>query len=190
MEKYIELTDEVFGPDVPTLKGKRMRPKPRKVVDEEIEIPDKFVAINKNLELAIDIMFINKETILTTIDRSIMFKACVPLPLREYEGIFRGLDEIIRHYNKGGYTITKIHADGEFESLFLRIKDDLDIEVNVANPDEHVEDIKRLNWTIKEKVWTRYYRLPFKAIPKVMINTLACVTTHAMNLLPVNGGCS
>ena len=160
------------------------------MVDEEIEIPDEFVARNKNIELAIDIMFINKETILTTIDRSITFKACVPLPSREDEDIFRGLDEILRHYNKGGYTITKIHADGEIESLLLRIKDDLDIEINVVNTDEHVGDIERLNRTIKEKFRTRYYRLTFKAIPKVMINALACVTSHAMNLFPVKGGVS
>ena len=190
MENYIELTDEVFGPDVPTLKGKITRPKPRKVVDEGIEIPDEFVARNKNLELAINIMFINKEKILTTIDGSIMFKACVPLPSREDGDIFRGLDEILRHFNKGGYTITKIHADGEFESLLLRIKDDLDIKINVVNPDEHVGDIERLNRTIREKFRTRYYRLPFKAIPKVMINALACVTTYAMNLFPVKGGVS
>ena len=107
-----------------------------------------------------------------------------------HEDIYSGLDEILRHYNKGGYTITKIHADGEFESLLLRIKDDLDIDVNIANPDEHVGDVERLNRTIKEKFRTRYYRLPFKAIPKVMINTLACVTTHAMNLFPVKGGVS
>ena len=67
---------------------------------------------------------------------------------------------------------------------------DLDIEVIVVNPDEHVGNIERLNRTIKEKFRTRYYRLPFKAIPKVMINALACVTTHAMNLYPVKGGVS
>ena len=78
LEKDIELTEAVFGPDVPTLKGKSTRPKPRKVVDEEIEIPDEFVARNRNLELVMNIIFINKETILTTIDRSIMFKVCVP----------------------------------------------------------------------------------------------------------------
>ena len=32
--------------------------------------------------------------------------------------------------------------------------------------------------------------MPFKAIPKVMIKVLACVTTHAMNLFPVKGGVS
>ena len=32
-----------FGPDVPTLKGKSTRPRPQKVVDQEIEIPKEFV---------------------------------------------------------------------------------------------------------------------------------------------------
>ena len=133
-------------------------------------------------------MFINTETILTTIDRSIIFKSCVPLPSREDEYIFCGLmDEILILYNKGGYKITKIQADGEFESLLLRIKDDFDIEINAVNPDEHVGDIEHLNRTIKEKFWTRYYCLPFKTIPKMTINDLECVTTHAMNLFPLKG---
>ena len=51
-------------------------------------------------------------------------------------------------------------------------------------------DIERPNRTIKKKFRTRYYRLPFKAIPKVMISTLEYVTTHAMNLFPVKGGVS
>ena len=75
----------------------------------------------------------------------------------------------------------KMHADGEFESVLLRIKDELDINVNIVNPEEHVGDFERLNRTIQENFRTRYYHLPFKAIPKVMINSLACVTTKAMN---------
>lgn len=70
-----------------------------------------------------------------------MLKVCIPLPSREDEGTFRGLDEIFGHYNKGGYTITKICSDAEFESLLLRMKHDLDIEINTVNPDEHVGDV-------------------------------------------------
>ena len=77
-----------------------------------------------------------------------MFKACVPLPSREDDDIYAGLDEVLHHYNKAGYTITTIHADGEFESLMLRIEDELDVETNIVNPDEHVGNIKRLNHTI------------------------------------------
>ena len=122
-EKDIALTKKIFGPDVATLKGKSTRQKPRKVVDKEIEIPDEFVSKERNIELSIDIIFINKETLIMTIDRSIMFKACVPLPSQEDDDVYAGLDEVLHHYNKAGYTITKIHADGEFESLMLRIED-------------------------------------------------------------------
>ena len=99
-----------------------------------------------------------------------MFKACVPLPSREDDDIYAGIDEALCHYNKVGYTITTIHADGEFESLMLRVEDELDIITNIANPDEHVGDVERLNRTIQEKYRTGYYRLPFKAIPKVMMS--------------------
>ena len=148
-EKDITLTENIFGTDVPTLKGKSTRPKPRTVVDEEIEIPKEFISKNKNLELVMDIVFINSETLLTTVDRSILFKACIPLPSREDEEIYKGLDIVLRHYDKGGYVITKIHADGEFESLLLRIKDNMNIDVNIENPDEHVGDIERLNHTLQ-----------------------------------------
>ena len=134
-DKDIAITDAVFGPDVPTLKGKSTRPKPRKVVGKEIDIPEEFVSTNKDIELAIDIIFINNEPILTTIDRSLMFKACMPLKSREDENILQGLDTILCRYNQGGYTVVRIHADGEFKSLLLQIEDDLDISVNIANPD-------------------------------------------------------
>ena len=81
-EKYIKHTDEIFRPDFPTLKERSTRPKPRKVVNKEIEIPEEFLARNNSIKLAIDIMYVTKETLLTIIDRSIMFKACVPLPSR------------------------------------------------------------------------------------------------------------
>ena len=117
-----------------------------------------------------------------------MCKACSPLSSREDTEIYKGLDVVLRHYHKGGYTVKKIHADGEFESLLLRIKDELDIEVNIANSDERVGDIKRLNRKIQEKFRTKFYHLPFKVIPKVMINSLACVTTKGMNMFTVKGG--
>ena len=60
--------------------------------------------------------------------------------------------------------------------------------MNIANSDERVGDIKRLNRKIQEKFRTKFYHLPFKVIPKVMINSLACVTTKGMNMFTVKGG--
>ena len=47
-QKDIELVDKVFGPDFPTLKLKSTRPKPKKVVDEEVEIPEEFIQQTKS----------------------------------------------------------------------------------------------------------------------------------------------
>ena len=44
--KDIALADAVFGPDVPTLKGKSTRPAPQQAIDKEIDIPAEFVPKN------------------------------------------------------------------------------------------------------------------------------------------------
>lgn len=159
-------------------------------VDDEIEIPEEFVAKRKDLESVIDGIYINLEILLTTVNISIIFKSCVPLPSSKYKEVYKRLDEVLHCYHKGGYTVTKIHADIEFESLLLNMKDELYIEVNIVNPDEDVGDIERINCTIQEKFRTIYYHLPFKAIPKFMINSLVCVTSHTMILFQVKGGVS
>ena len=188
-EKYITLTENMFWRDVPTLKGKSTRTKPRGVVDEEVEIPEEFVSKNRDLELVMDIVYKKSEAILTTVERSVMFKDCIPLSSWDDDEIYKGSAVVLWHYHKGKYTTKKIHADGEFEILLLRIKDELDIEVNITNPEEHVGDIERPNRKIQEK-FRKFYRLPFKEIPKVIINSLACVTTNVMNLFPGKGSVS
>ena len=42
VQKDIALTEKIFGPNFAALKGKSTCPKPRKVVDEEIQIPNEF----------------------------------------------------------------------------------------------------------------------------------------------------
>ena len=123
-EKDIDLAHRIFGKDVPTLKGQSTRPKPNVVVDTEIEVPEEFLdKMTKDLELAIDLVFINSQIFMTTIDRTITFKAVVPLRSREDEVILEALDVIISYYRNTGFDVMRIHADGEFESLKERIRD-------------------------------------------------------------------
>ena len=46
------------------------------------------------------------------------------------------------------------------------------------------------NRTIKERVRTTFYRLPYKMIPKIMIRDLAMTETSKLNYFPVKGGVS
>ena len=71
-----------------------------------------------------------------------------------------------------------------------QVSNELNIEMNYANPNEHVLEIERSIWVIKERFRTAYYRLPYRQIPKTMIKYLAMKVTSDLNLFPVKGGVS
>lgn len=53
--------------------------------------------VDKDLELAIDILYINTQTYLTAINRSATFKATVPITTRVHDEIYEVLDAILWH---------------------------------------------------------------------------------------------
>eukprot|EP00980_Cylindrotheca_fusiformis_P023601 scaffold10669_cov67-Cylindrotheca_fusiformis.AAC.1 len=70
------------------------------------------------------------------------------------------------------------------------VQDELDVEMNYANPGDHVPEAERNNRTIKERVRVGYYRLPYRKIPRVTIHYLAMVSTRNINMFPAKGGIS
>ena len=65
--------EKIFGKDVSSLKGKSTRPKPTTVIDDYVDIPRDIVENHSEVELCMDIMFINKLPFLPTTDRQIKF---------------------------------------------------------------------------------------------------------------------
>ena len=113
------------------------------------------------------------------------YRACIPLNSRVLTELYRGLDVVQRQYNKVGIKIVMIHYDEEFKPLMNPVADDMDVDTNYFNPDDHVPDIERNNRVVKERFRISYYRLPFQKIPRVMIHFLAMVNTKTLNLFPV-----
>ena len=109
---------------------------------------------------------------------------------RRQKESFKKINMVLRHYNKAGFTISKIYCDGEFKSMMDLVSDELGVEMNYANPDEHVPEIERSIRVIKERFRTAYYRLPYKTIPKTMIRHLAMKVTSDLNLFPTKNGVS
>ena len=96
----------------------------------------------------------------------------------------------MRHYNQAGFVIKTIHCDGEYKAMMDQVRDDLDVVMNYTNASDHVPEAERNNRTIKERIRATYHRLPYKAIPCVMIRYLAMVCTTKLNFFPVKGGVS
>jgi len=62
--------------------------------------------------------------------------------------------------------------------------------MNYAPRDEHVPAAERNNRTISERVRVTYHSLPYKAMPKIMLQHLAMMSAWQLNLFPVKGGVS
>ena len=177
----MNLAEKVFGLDVPNTKGKWVKEKPNVVSNEDfIEIPPELELAGKEMELAIDVVYINREYFLHTVDRTIKEPSCVTLgtytkgeaPTSEI--LYKALDEVMRKYNRAGVELSVLHAYNEFRSLLgdLIQSDEWDVDVNFSNPGDHVPDIERGNQTLEERFWVQYYRLPFEALPWVMVTYL------------------
>jgi hypothetical protein len=127
---------------------------------------------------------------LTAIDRAIKFRSLVPMNTNQNVEYYRALDPILRHYNRAGFVIRMIHCDGEFRGMTEKVEDDLDVDMNFTNAQDHVLEAERNNRTIKERIGAAYHRLPYKAIPRIMINYLAMIQANKLNRFPVKGGVS
>ena len=72
---------------------------------------------NTEFILCIDIMFINQQALLTTIDKDIRFCELVSLSNGTKEGCYRALDVVMRPYNKAVFSVKRIECDGKFKSI-------------------------------------------------------------------------
>jgi hypothetical protein len=186
----VNISEKIFGPDMSSLKGKSIRRKPKPVRSDLIEIPKEIITKHHDIDLCMDAMYVNECGILTAIDQTIKFRSLVPINTKQHVEYYRALDQILRHYNRAGFVIRTIHCDGEFCGMMEKVKDNLDVDMNFTNPQDHVPEAERNNGTIKERIRAAYHRLPYKAIPRIMINYLAMIQANKLNLFPVKGGVS
>ena len=186
----VNIAEKIFGPDIGSLKGKSTRSKPNPVKSDLIEIPSELKIKHQDLTLCMDIMFVNGIPMLTSIDRSIRFRALIVLDDRSESAIYNGLYSIFRLYDNAGFRIKRIHCDQEFGTVMDKVSDNLDIDVNLATAGEHVPEAERNNRTIQERIRATYHNLPYAMIPKIMLRYLALISTEQLNMFPAKGGIS
>jgi hypothetical protein len=186
----VNISEKIFGPDMSSLKGKSTRRKPKPVRSNLIEITKEIITKHHDIDLCMDDMDVNECGMLTAIDRTIKFQSLVPMNTKQHAEYYRALDQILRHYNRAGFVIRTKHCDGEFRGMMEKVKDELDVDMNFTNAQDHVPEAERNNRTIKERIRVAYHRLPYKAIPRIMINYLAMIQANQLNLFPVKAGVS
>ncbi|CAJ1945755.1 unnamed protein product [Cylindrotheca closterium] len=189
-EEDIVIADKIYGPSASVLKGKTKRPTPEAVWDDWVEIPHELLVHNVDLNLHLDIAFINTTFGLTTIDGSIRYQAFVPLRSRTAESLCDAIDHVLRIYNHADFTIKTIYCDGEFRPVFDDVKDEMNVDMNYASRGEHDPTAERNNQHIKALFRVQYHCMPYKAIPRIITEAIAKRVAQTSNFYPSKGGIS
>ena len=84
-------------------------------------------------------------------------------------------------YNHAGMRVARIHADNKFRAVLDPIRDVLDLDINYANPPDHVLEDERNNCTIKERIRASYNRLPCHTLTKTMVKVLVSESAKKLN---------
>jgi hypothetical protein len=179
-----------FGTNMSSLRGELTRRKSTPVREDGIEIPEELILQNREIDLCIDIMYVNECGFMTTIDQTIQFRSALPIESHTHEEYYRVLDMVLRLYNSTGFHIKAIHCNREFCAMMDKVKDDLGFCMSFMNALDHVPEAERNNRTIKEHVRAAYHQLPYKALPRQLIRYLMQTQASQLNLFPAKGGIS
>ena len=129
-------------------------------------MPREIWQLHKRVTLAIDIFFVNGVPYFVTFSLRICFLSVTHLQNRKIETIFKALKAMHNYYLQRGIQIVFIKGDGEFKPLVDMMSELYEApKLNLSSANEHVPEIERKIWVIKERVRAVVYSLPLNALP-------------------------
>ena len=109
--------DDIFGPNLGSLKGKTVWHPSKHVEARTSAVPQSILKLHRNVVLSLDIMFVNKLPFLVTSSCNLCFSTVESLPNCQVGTVTTCLKKVIRLYHHCGFYMTSITCDPEFEVL-------------------------------------------------------------------------
>ena len=153
----------IFGPDLPSVRGKMVRVMLAPVVAEYVAVPRSIIEINKIVRMVADVFFVDGIVFLLTVLRHIKFITVEKLFTCTAKSLSKHLEHVRQVYLCAGLNVCTILMDGEFE----KVKDELpSLVCNTTAAKEHTNKAKRSIRTIKECTRGIVGTLLFEHIPR------------------------
>ena len=115
-------------------------------------VPKEIRELYKEVTLTIDIIFVSKIPYFVTYSVKICFLWVTHMVNCKAKSIFKALESMHKYYLQRGYHIVFIKANGEFKPLEEWMPDlSGSLKLNLTSANEHVPDIERQIWVIKER---------------------------------------
>jgi len=166
----------IYGPDVAALKGKTTKgPSQHVPTFNPVQVPGFILQHHSDVTLCMDIQ---GHPFFHTISRKVQFRTVAPVLNRNKATLLREIKPVMAMYKSRGFNISDLHADMEFECIR---NDVLPSRLNVTAANDHVGEVERSIWTMKERARTTIHGLPFKRFPKVMIQALVYHAAKGLN---------
>jgi Reverse transcriptase (RNA-dependent DNA polymerase) len=181
--------EEIYGPDLGSLKGKTVRRKVDHVEAEVTKVPSSLLARHKDVTVCADVMFVNSIPFLVTVLRGIHFGTAEMIERKTAKVVLKAVQQVKQLYAKKGFNLHTLVMDGEFESLRPSLAG-LSITLNVTSRDEHVPEAERRIRVIKERARAIWNTLPFERMPARMIIEMIYCANFWLNCFPAADGVS
>ena len=183
----VEAAEHIFGPDIGSLKGKATRRNPPIVESPVAPIPTNILKQYRKVTLCVDIMYVNRVAMLVSISRNIKFGTIEAIPNNKSGVLLKSMQVIIQIYRCNGFVVEATLMDGEFAHLSGELAS-MGVALNAMSCDEHVGDVERFIWTIKERMRAIYNTLPFQKVPARLIAEMGKASVFWLNSSPQKNG--
>lgn len=173
---------DIFGPDIGSLKGKTTHKKSKPIKFDYLPKPKGITSIQN---LHADIMFVDGMPYLLTVSQPLNMRMVVNLEgSREREAIGDALMKIINQYRSRGFTIDIVLYDSEkgVEACKQLLHAE-GIELNLASAGQHVPIIERAIRQIKERIRAIVTTLPYQ-LPLKLMTYLVDYAVMTINMFP------
>jgi hypothetical protein len=169
----------IYGPNVAALKGKITKgPSQHVPTFNPVQVPGFILQHHIDVRLCMDIFYVQGHPFFHTISRKVQFRTVAPVLNRNKATLLRVIKPVLAMYTSRGFNISDLRADMEFECIRNNV---LPSRLNVAAANDHVGEVERSIRTMKERARTTIHGLPFKRLPKVMIQALVYHAAKGLN---------
>lgn len=175
---------------MPLLKGKMCRRSPiRHSKLTKLRLPLDFLRQQKDLNLYVDIFFVNGSPFFLSKSGNINYISATFLKSRKASEILQAIKRDINKYEKRGFHITDMHGDNEFD--IDAIKDAiLPTIVHAYSKNEHVGEVENTVKFIKMRARCVCHSTPYKRFIILMTRSLIELVVDMINVFPRKNGVS